>query len=63
MMDGQKEDGCAGLRYVRDMLPQLKAITGLPQGTMLPYLLDMARLEAENEIARRKGSLDGRPTS
>lgn len=49
----QDDDAIAGLRYVRDMLPQLKEVAGLPQGSMLPYLLDMARLEAQSEIDKR----------
>ncbi|MEN3791298.1 hypothetical protein [Fulvimarina sp. MAC3] len=53
MTGGQDDDAIAGLRYVRDMLPQLKQVAGLPQGSMLPYLLDMARLEAQSEIDKR----------
>ncbi|MER0238112.1 hypothetical protein [Fulvimarina sp. MAC8] len=53
MTGGHEDDAIAGLRYVRDMLPQLKQIAGLPQGSMLPYLLDMARLEAQSEIDKR----------
>ena len=39
------------LEYIRDMLDQLKIVSGLRKGDLLLYLLDMARLEAEKRIA------------
>ncbi|EAU40508.1 hypothetical protein FP2506_04746 [Fulvimarina pelagi HTCC2506] len=53
MIGGHEDDAIARLRYVRDMLPQLKQIAGLPHGSMLPYLLDMARVETQSEIDKR----------
>lgn len=42
----------ANLEYVRDMLEQLKVVSGAKSGAMLIYLLDLAKLEAEERIAR-----------
>ncbi|WP_322187256.1 hypothetical protein [Fulvimarina sp. 2208YS6-2-32] len=59
MQDGQDDNSVAALRYVREMLPQLKKIVGMPHGTVLPHLLDMARMEVEFEIERRTKPLAG----
>ncbi|WP_167591610.1 hypothetical protein [Jiella endophytica] len=42
----------ANLEYVRDMLEQLKVVSGAKSGAMLIYFLDLAKLEAEERIAR-----------
>ncbi|HEX2020155.1 MAG TPA: hypothetical protein VGO17_14565 [Aurantimonas sp.] len=46
-------DSRANLRYVRDMLEQLRAVSGAPEGSVLSYLMEMARLEADRQIAAR----------
>ncbi|MCQ8782507.1 hypothetical protein [Mangrovibrevibacter kandeliae] len=45
-------DRRAALEYVRDMLEQLKVVSG-QRNKVLFYLLDMARLEAVSEMDRR----------
>jgi hypothetical protein len=40
------------LRYVASMLRELGRMLPPPRQSMLAYLVDMARLEAESEIAR-----------
>ncbi|MCB8837084.1 hypothetical protein [Aurantimonas sp. VKM B-3413] len=46
------------LQYVRDMLEQLKVVSGAREGSMLGYLMDMARLEAEHQLTLLKPSDD-----
>ncbi|MEF2551396.1 hypothetical protein VQ042_08475 [Aurantimonas sp. A2-1-M11] len=41
----------ANLRYVRDMLAQLKLVSNVQNNSLLGYLLEMARLEAEHQIS------------
>ncbi|MBO0902724.1 hypothetical protein [Jiella sonneratiae] len=41
------------LKYVSDMLEQLKRVAGVERGDLLHYFLDMARLEAENRLSAR----------
>lgn len=50
------------LQYVCDMLQQLRAILPVQAGPLLPHLIDMARLEA-NEIILHlsSASKDTRP--
>lgn len=42
----------ANLHYVRDMLEQLKVVSGTQGGPLLLYLIDMAKHEAMIEIQR-----------
>ena len=51
-MDARTEDRSQTLHYVRDMLLQLKGVLRQPQRSILSYLIDMARVEAEEQIAR-----------
>ncbi len=51
-MDAQTDDRRHTLQYVRDMLLQLKGVSGQPKRSILSYLIDMARAEAEEQIAR-----------
>lgn len=51
-MDAQTDDRRQTLHYVRDMLVQLKGVLKQPQRSILSYLLDMARVEAEEQIER-----------
>ncbi|MEX6507897.1 hypothetical protein [Jiella sp. M17.18] len=44
------------LQYVRDMLEQLKVVSGAREGSMLFYLMDMARLETEHQLERLKAA-------
>jgi alpha/beta superfamily hydrolase len=50
-MTGHPYDREANLRYVRDMLKQLEVVAGAPHGSLLGYLLEMARLEAEHQLS------------
>lgn len=45
-------DSRANLEYVRDMIEQLKVVSGVEKGAILLYFLDMAKLETEAWIAR-----------
>ena len=47
------QDTRANLQYVRDMLEQLRVVSGAPEGSVLGYLMEMARLEAERQLAAR----------
>ncbi|ORE99009.1 hypothetical protein [Aurantimonas sp. 22II-16-19i] len=53
------------LEYVRDMLEQLKVVSGVAQGDMLLYFLDMGKLEVDERLARLEessgGKASGRP--
>ena len=49
-MTAHPEDREASLRYVRDMLLQLKVVSGAPHNSLLGYFLEMARLEAEHQL-------------
>ena len=51
-MDPQADDRRQTLQYVRDMLLQLKGVLQQPQRSILSYLIDMARVEAEEQIAK-----------
>ena len=51
-MDAQTDDRRQTLQYVRDMLLQLKGVLKQPQRSILSYLIDMARVEAEEQIGR-----------
>ena len=42
----------ANLEYVRDMLEQLKVVSGVAPGDMLLYFLDMGKMEVEERLAR-----------
>ncbi|MCE7028232.1 hypothetical protein [Jiella avicenniae] len=59
-----KEDGSdprANLEYVRDMIEQLKVVSGVEKGAILLYFLDMAKLETEAWIARLDQAAEGPP--
>jgi hypothetical protein len=49
------QDSRANLQYVRDMLEQLRMVSGAPEGSVLSYLMEMARLEADRQIAAARG--------
>ena len=51
-MDAQTDDRRQTLQYVRDMLLQLKGVLKQPQRSILSYLIDMAQVEAEEQIGR-----------
>lgn len=54
-MDTHLEPGRRqNLAYVRDMLKQLKVVSGARRGTALALLMDMAVLEAEKEITEER---------
>lgn len=40
------------LQYICDMLEQLRMLAPLQVGPMLPYFLDMARIEASEALVR-----------
>ena len=50
-MTAHPDDREASLRYVRDMLAQLKVVSGAPHNSLLGYFLEMARLEAEHQLS------------
>ena len=52
-MAPNRQDTRANLQYVRDMLEQLRVVSGAPEGSVLGYLMEMARLEAERQLAAR----------
>jgi hypothetical protein len=45
-------DPRANLEYVRDMIEQLKVVSGAEKGAILLYFLDMAKAETEAWITR-----------
>lgn len=49
-MSANPTDRRENLQYVRDMLEQLKVVSGAREGSILGYLMDMARLETEQQI-------------
>jgi hypothetical protein len=49
-MTAHPEDREASLRYVSDMLAQLKVVFGAPHNSLLGYFLEMARLEAVHQL-------------
>jgi len=52
----------ANLEYVRDMIEQLKVVSGAEKGAILLYFLDMAKLETEAWIASLDQAADGPST-
>ncbi|MBP0615400.1 hypothetical protein [Jiella mangrovi] len=50
----------ANLEYVRDMLDQLKVVSGAKSSAMLVYFLDLAKLEVEDQLARIDGDAGSR---
>jgi len=55
-MSNKADELRENLQYVSDMIEQLKVVSGLQNGAMLLHLLDMAKLEADQQIERMKGS-------
>ena len=49
------EDALSRLTYVKDMLPQLRALVCGSESSFLAYLFDMTRAELEAEIRRASG--------
>ena len=56
-------DPRANLEYVRDMIEQLKVVSGAEKGAILLYFLDMAKAKAETEsrITRLDEGADAPP--
>ncbi|MAU98297.1 MAG: hypothetical protein CMP81_20855 [Fulvimarina sp.] len=52
----------ANLEYVRDMLEQLKVVSGVAPGDMLLYFLDMGKMEVEERLARLEETAGGNGT-
>ncbi|UIJ73639.1 hypothetical protein [Aurantimonas sp. HBX-1] len=52
-MASNSQDTRANLQYVRDMLEQLRVVSGAPDGSILAYLMEMARLEADRQLSAR----------
>ena len=54
------EDALSRLTYVKDMLPQLRALACGSEPSFLAYLFDMTRSELDAEIRRVSGEEEGR---
>ena len=54
-------DPRANLEYVRDMIEQLKVVSGAEKGAILLYFLDMAKAETESRITRLDEGADAPP--
>ena len=54
------EDALSRLTYVKDMLPQLRALVCGSEPSFLAYLFDMTRSELDAEIRRVSGEEEGR---
>ena len=54
------EDALSRLTYVKDMLPQLRALVCGSEPSFLAYLFDMTRSELDAEIQRVSGEEEGR---
>lgn len=52
----QSEDLPTTLHYLADILDQLKAMSLGLKSPLLTYFIDMARMEARDEAARRTGA-------
>lgn len=59
-MNTMSSESRARLEYVRDMLEQLKVVSGAKPGAMFIYFLEMAKLELDDRIAGLDAGSNGK---